>query len=95
MLREAPDGWTVGDLAAVRVPTLLRQVIDARLDRLGEEAQRLLAAAAVIGQEVPLDLWEAVAEADEEALLDLIERAGGARVLEETPEARGCASCTR
>ncbi len=89
VLHEGPDGWTVGDLATVRVPTLLRQVIDARLDRLGEEAQRLLTAAAVIGQEVPLDLWRTVAEADEETLLDLIERAGGARVLEETAEGEG------
>ena len=40
-----------------RVPPLLRQVIDARVDRLGEEARDLLAVAAVIGQEVPLALW--------------------------------------
>jgi DNA-binding CsgD family transcriptional regulator len=89
VLREGPDGWAVGDLAAVRVPTLLRQVIDARLERLGEGAERLLATAAVIGQTVPLDLWRAVAEADEEALGDLIERAGGARVLEETAGGEG------
>jgi DNA-binding CsgD family transcriptional regulator len=89
VLHEAPDGWTVGDLAAVRVPTLLRQVIDTRLDRLGEEAGRLLAAAAVVGQEIPLDLWQTVAEADEEALGDLIERASEARVLEETAEGEG------
>jgi DNA-binding CsgD family transcriptional regulator len=89
VLHEEPDGWAVGDLTAVRVPTLLRQVIDARLDRLGADGERLLAAAAVIGQEVPLDLWQAVAEADEEALGDLIERAGGARVLEETAGGEG------
>ena len=35
-------------------PSLLRQVLDARLARLGEEAQRLLALAAVVGQAVPL-----------------------------------------
>ena len=52
--------------ARCRVPALLRQVIDGRLARLGEEAQRLLAVAAVIGQEVPLALWAAVAEADED-----------------------------
>ena len=42
-------------------PPLLRQVIEARLARLGEESQRLLAVAAVIGQEVPLAVWAAVA----------------------------------
>ncbi len=49
------DGWRLGDLAATAVPALLRQVIDGRLARLDEEAQRLLAVAAVIGHEVPLD----------------------------------------
>jgi len=82
----ADDGWRVGDLAAVQVSLLLRQVIDTRLARLGEEAQRLLAVAAVIGQTVPLDLWQTMAEADEDALLDLIEHAGEARVLMETTE---------
>src|SRR5439155_14303070 len=42
-LRPAPGGWELGDLRAVPVPGLLRQIIDGRLARLGEEAQRLLA----------------------------------------------------
>lgn len=42
--------------------------------------------AAVIGQTVPLDLWQTMAEADEDALRDLIEHAGEARVLMETTE---------
>ena len=77
MLRPTDGGWALGDLRQVRIPPLLRQVIDGRLARLGEEAQRLLAIAAVIGQEVPLDLWAAVAECDEEALLALVEQAAG------------------
>ena len=68
---------------------LLRQVIDSRLARLGAEAERLLAVAAVIGQTVPLALWESVGETDEDALLDLIERAGEARVVVETTEGEG------
>ena len=44
------------------MPALLRQVIDARVDRLGEEVRTLLAVAAVVGQEVPLDLWTAAGE---------------------------------
>ena len=49
------------------MPALLRQVIDGRLARLGEDARRLLALAAVIGQEVPLPLWRAVADSTEDA----------------------------
>ncbi|MDQ2786631.1 MAG: AAA family ATPase, partial [Chloroflexota bacterium] len=82
-LRPADGGWTLGDLSRARVPLLLRQLIDRRLARLGTEAERLLAFAAVIGQETPLALWQAVSGADEETLLDLVERAAAARVLEE------------
>ena len=94
--RATADGWALGDLGAVGLPAPLRQVLDARLARLGEEAQRLLALAAVIGQEVPLALWAAVAETDEDGLLDTIERAVEAHLLRGGP-GRGarCASPTR
>ncbi|MFN8516753.1 MAG: hypothetical protein U0841_30105 [Chloroflexia bacterium] len=57
-----------------------------RLARLGEEADILLAIAAVIGQVVPLALWAAVGATDEGALLPLIERAIEARVLDATTD---------
>ncbi|HEX5502466.1 MAG TPA: AAA family ATPase, partial [Thermomicrobiales bacterium] len=78
--------WALGDLAGARIPPLLRQVIDARLARLGEEARRLLTVAAVIGQEFPPALWAAVGGVAEEALLDILERAVEARLLEEAPD---------
>ena len=83
---EGTEGWALGDLARLRVPALLRQVIDGRVGRLGEEIGRLLALAAVIGQEVPLDLWERVAEVEEEALLAVVARATEARLAEEMPD---------
>jgi DNA-binding CsgD family transcriptional regulator len=70
----------------VPVPPLLRQVIAGRVAHLGAEAQRLLAVAAVVGQEVPLFLWASVAAIDEEGLLDTVERATKARLLTEVPE---------
>jgi hypothetical protein len=82
-LRLTDDGWQLGDLNTLRVPRLLRQVVEARLARLSDEDQRLLAVAAVIGQEVPLDLWSSVAGVGEEALLDTLERASAARLAEE------------
>ncbi len=91
-LRRAAPGddegaaWTLGDLTGARIPSLLRQVIEARVDRLGGEARLLLSAAAVIGPEAPLDLWAAVAEEDEDALLPLIEWALEARLLVETDD---------
>jgi DNA-binding CsgD family transcriptional regulator len=87
--REAGGRWMVGDLAAVPIPGLLRQVIGGRVARLGEASQRLLVVAAVIGQEVPLGLWAAVAETDEDGLLETIERGTAARLLLETPDGGG------
>ncbi|MHB8647529.1 MAG: ATP-binding protein [Thermomicrobiales bacterium] len=81
VLRQRGAGWTLGDLTQTRVPMLLRQMIDGRLARLDEEAQRLLAVAAVIGQEVPLTLWTAVAERDEETLLTAAEQAADAHLI--------------
>jgi DNA-binding CsgD family transcriptional regulator len=83
------DEWALGDLTQARLPALLRQVIDGRLTRLGEEAQRLLAVAAVIGQEVPLAVWEQVAEVAEEEVLDAVEAAAAAHLLEETRDRTG------
>src|SRR5262249_6368287 len=74
-LRQQDDGWKLGDMTGMQVPALLRQVTDARLARLGDDAQALLAVAAVIGQEVPLDVWAHVADVDEETLVGLTERA--------------------
>ena len=82
----AEGGWELGSLADIRVPMLLRQVIDARLARLGTDADVLLSVAAVIGQVVPLELWAMVAETTVEALLPLIERAVEARVLDTGPD---------
>jgi DNA-binding CsgD family transcriptional regulator len=61
---------------------LLRQVIDGRVGRLGEEVRRPLAIAAIIGQEVPLSLWAEVANLDEDALLEIVEQAVEAHLLE-------------
>ncbi|MHB8647306.1 MAG: hypothetical protein ACYDAR_16080, partial [Thermomicrobiales bacterium] len=85
-LRSDDGGWHLGDLAHVHVPMPLKQVIDGRLVRLGEEAQSLLTSAAVIGQEVPLTLWASVAETDEETLLAVIEQGAAAHLIEETPD---------
>jgi predicted ATPase len=81
VLDRSAEGWRLTDLSAIRVPTLLRQVIEGRLAHLDEETQRLLAVAAVVGQEVPLDLWAAVAECDEQALVGAVEQAVEAHLV--------------
>ncbi len=73
----------LGDLEGVPVPTLLRQVIEGRLHRLDLETERLLAVAAVIGQEVPLSLWAAVGAVGEDAVLAAVEQGLAARLVVE------------
>ncbi|MHB8648321.1 MAG: ATP-binding protein, partial [Thermomicrobiales bacterium] len=83
------DGWQLGDVARVRVPPLLRQVIDGRLTRLGTDAQQSLAVAAVIGQEMPFALWAAIVGSDEATLLDIVEQATAAHLVEATSDGAG------
>ena len=89
VLRSSGVEWAVGDLTAIGVPPLLRQILDARTDRLGVGARNLLAVAAIVGREVPLDLWRALAEADDDALLVAAEGAAAAGLLVELPAGRG------
>ncbi len=69
------EGWELGELAELVVPTLVRQVIDIRLARLGPEVREPLALAAMIGQDVLFDLWQRLADLDDEAMLRLVETA--------------------
>lgn len=73
----------------MRVPPLLRQVIGGRLRRLGDETQRLLGIAAVIGQDVPLALWATVGGADEDTVLHHAEGALATRLVAELPDGAG------
>src|SRR5690606_33626769 len=86
VLRLTDEGWILGELSGVRVPPLLRQLIDERLERLAPEARHLLQAAAVIGEEIPIDVWQAVTEVSDEALADVIEQALAVRVMVEMPQ---------
>jgi DNA-binding CsgD family transcriptional regulator len=82
VLRQSDDGWTLGTLDRVVVPSFLRQVIEGRVERLGEEVRQPLAVAAVIGQEASLSLWGEVADLDDEALLAIVDRTVEAHLLE-------------
>ncbi len=74
--------WTLGNLERVRVPALLQQVVEGRLARLGETARDHLAVAAVVGQRVPLAVWQAVGGLTEDEVLQTVERAVEAQLLE-------------
>jgi len=89
VLRPLGNRWVLGDLQHTGVPSLLREVIEGRLLRLDEEGQRLLRAAAVIGQEVPFSLWASVVDYEEGDLISVIEEATTARLIEPTEDGAG------
>jgi len=70
-------------LETLGVPEGVKQVIGRRIARLPEGAERLLTIAALIGREFELDLLVDVAGDDEDTVLDALERACAARLVEE------------
>ena len=81
ILRRVGSGWELDDLTTVRLPALIRPLIDGRLARLEASTRELLQVAALIGADVPLDVWRTVAGA--ESTLDAaVEEALDAGVLE-------------
>jgi len=76
-ITQGEDGrWTsTTDLAAIELPPSVRAVVGQRVQRLGEEARRLLSVAAVIGREFELTVLARAADAGEDQALDVLEHA--------------------
>jgi tetratricopeptide (TPR) repeat protein len=79
----------VGDVADLGLPQSVREVVGRRVERLGPDARTALSAAAVIGRDFDLDLLVAVLELGEGRLLDLLEEAVVASLLQESGERAG------
>jgi tetratricopeptide (TPR) repeat protein len=73
----------VNDPGDIEVPEGVRDVIGRRLGRLSDEANRLLAVAAVIGRDFDLELLAHVSELDDNTVLDALDEACRSRVVEE------------
>ncbi len=77
------DGaWQAAD-GAVDVPRGVRDLVEARVQGLGDDVRHTLTLAAVIGMECPFSLLNAVGDLAEEPLLDALDRALEARILDE------------
>jgi len=71
------------------LPRSVRAVIGTRVNRLGEEAVKVLCTASVIGRDFDLDLLAAATNCDEDDLLDLLDEAQRAALVHELPHAPG------
>jgi len=82
--------WTSHSrLEEIGLPESVRDVIGRRLGRLSEACTKLLTVASVLGREFGLDALERVAALDKERLLDVLDEAVNARVVEEAPQRLG------
>jgi predicted ATPase len=72
------------ELPTIQASATVQAILAARIDRLPQEEKRLLQTAAVIGNEVPLSLLQAIAEQSEEALYHDLTHLQAAEFLYET-----------
>ena len=75
---EFREDITIDDLD---VPESVRLVVGRRLERLGPESQRVLAAGAVVGRAFPFRLLQEVAGTEPGRLVDIVDEAEVARVI--------------
>ena len=88
--RSADGRWVAGeDLEQIVLPDSVREVIGGRVVRLGKDAGRVLSMAAVIGRDFDLDLLARAAAASDEEVLDLLDGATAAALVNEQPDTAG------
>ena len=81
---EASGRWSIDSSAGIALPESVREVIERRVERLGDEALEVLTQAAVIGRVFDLELLRSMLEIDESRLLDHLEAAVAASLLAES-----------
>jgi class 3 adenylate cyclase len=82
--------WTTeSSVELTALPDSVRVVIGARVGRLGEDAERVLSVAAVIGRDFDLDLLSRATKTSEDGLLDILEAAAAVALVREPAVASG------
>jgi hypothetical protein len=81
--------WSVDRSAPLGLPDSVRDVIARRVERLGNETREMLTLAAVIGRSFELELLARLIDTTESKLLDRLEAAVAASLLDESTERVG------
>jgi tetratricopeptide (TPR) repeat protein len=76
--------WSVADPGTLSVPEGVRDVIGRRLSRLSTAANELLSIGAVVGRDIDVELLAELSDLTESAMLDALDEAVGARIVDET-----------
>jgi len=77
------SGWTIKDVVSVQIPRSVKAVIKQRIGRLRDECVQVLSVASVIGMQCSLNLLMKATECDVDKLIELMESALKARLVEE------------
>ncbi len=86
---EGTGRWSIDRSSALGLPESVRDVIGRRVERLGDETREVLTLAAVIGRSFELELLGMLVEVGENKLLDHLESAVAASLLDESTEQVG------
>jgi tetratricopeptide (TPR) repeat protein len=82
--QDAAGRWVSEDsLEQMALPDSVREVIGGRVVRLGPDAERVLAIAAVIGRDFDLDVLARATQTTEDELLDILDAAAAAALVRE------------
>ena len=88
--QDATGRWVSdGTLEQMALPDSVREVIGGRVVRLGQDAERTLSIAAVIGRDFDLDVLAKATQASDDALLDILDAASAASLVREVADAPG------
>lgn len=93
-LSRVPGGWTLSPGALDLLPIIVRDVVLARLAKLGADERRILELIAVAGEAAAVDLLEAVSRGDVRVLSDSLRRLVADRLVVER-EVTGALSSLR
>ena len=80
------DGWDRTDMSEIGIPQSVRVAIQSRVGKLSPETQEVLSQAAVLGREFEFETLLAAVEVDEDSIIDALEEAERAQLLEERSE---------
>jgi class 3 adenylate cyclase/tetratricopeptide (TPR) repeat protein len=84
-LAAAARAHAAGEVAPMPVTSGIRETIVGRVARLGEDAERVLTAAAAAGREFDAELLAAMLDVAEDQLADVLDAAVGAALITEVP----------
>jgi tetratricopeptide (TPR) repeat protein len=84
------DGvWHSPSMDELEIPQSIRSTVQSRVARLSSSSQKALGWAAFLGREFDFEPLLAVSDMDEEALLDALDEAFEAQLIEETQASKG------